>query len=229
MKQRIRLAATDTTINQEHNREFGRAVQAGSLLTSAFAGLIKGRKEHGQVGRLNKRLLKIQQMDVVNRYGERRVVQGDLSLLAGFDFFQKSRLRTNFHGAIGVDINAAKGSGLVQIPVFHPREGISYEGPYTHLMFSAGLAAVDFEREQTVTHIVRSEFFDREEPVTTELRPQLPEPVNVLLVLAVGLEFYKVVNGEAYPIGGQRSLSLRIQYIHQPGKKRACFPMHIKI
>lgn len=197
--------------SMEHALEFGRSGTGGRLVLTAFNRLLKDQKEKYQLSRLSSRMLRVIQSDPVNGRGERVVSAGDISLLEGYDFYSKHPLLKVFQSPVHTQIDRIGGLCTIGIPSFDARDQIFYEGHYTHMVFIAAATILDFDRDNFVTEIVRSSYLDRKEPVEVRLQASIPAHSKLPIVLALGLEFYQVVNGQAYIMGGQKKqLALRI-------------------
>lgn len=194
----------------ESAREFGRSGQATRLLLTAFAKVLKEHKEPHQGGRLCARMLKVIQTDPINGRGERTAAAGDISLLYGFDFFPKKPLQRLLYVPFQGSIDRTSGLCTVKVNAFNAYSDIGYQSSYTHLVFTAGVAALDFDRETYVGDIVRSDFLDKERVWEVTLEPTLPPFSQLPIVLVLGLQFYQVVNGLAYIMGGNGHLSLQV-------------------
>lgn len=194
----------------EHALEFGRCGTGTRLLLTAFNRLLKDHKEIHQSSRLNSRMLRVIQSDPVNGRGERVLSAGDISLLEGYDFYSKNPLLKVFQSPIHTQIDRIGGLCTISIPSFDASDRIFYEGHYTHVVFIAAAAVLDFDRDNFVTDIVRSSYLAIKEPVEARLQVSIPAHSKLPVVLALGLEFYQVVNGQAYIMGQNKRLALRI-------------------
>ena len=194
----------------ENAVEFGRCGKGTRLLLTAFGSLLKVRKELHQAGRLNSRMVKVLQSDPVNGRGERIVPAGDMTLLEGFDFFNKKPLLRLLMAPFHASIDRAAGHCTIDVPTFNAQDDINYEGNYTHLVFVAAAAVLDFERETFIVDCVRSELLDIKQPVEVMLQTLIPARSKLPIVLVLGLEMYQVVNGHAYIMSRNGPLALHI-------------------
>ncbi|AXY78091.1 hypothetical protein D3H65_30670 [Paraflavitalea soli] len=195
---------------KESAAEFKLAATGSGVLLAAFGSLLLNHKEQSRAGRLNARMLKVIQGDKVNGRGERRIQDGDISMLEGFDFFDKCHFYRVFRSHLSHVVSNKADCWTVDIPAFTAQERISYDGSYTHIGFTAAVAAVDFDRERFTLETVHSEFLPISEPVGTRLRVGLVPTRKLPLIMALGFAFYQVVNGRAYRMGGQAGEALHI-------------------
>ncbi|MEX2233940.1 MAG: hypothetical protein WD824_17370 [Cyclobacteriaceae bacterium] len=150
-------------------------------------------------GRLNGAMVKVIRADAVNPRGERNVINGDVSLLQGFDFNKNARLATTFLAPFTTAIDRPAGTFTVDIPAFVPADMIHAPEGATHFRLKAGGAAMDFGKMDYVA--ARSESADV--PLT---KPQGPLQLNLAvtpnstnpLLLVFGIGFMQVLNGIEY-------------------------------
>jgi hypothetical protein len=157
-------------------------------------------------------MVKVIHADTTSLRGERNVVQGDLTLLMGFDFNSDARLSATFLAQFDTDLNRATGNLTVYIPDFIPGNLINAPGGATHFKLVSAGVEIDFRNK---TYIVGTN-------ASPELviGPQLEAgitlanaitPASTLpLFLGFGIEFYQQVNGVYYPMknGAHNSVAL---------------------
>ncbi len=219
MKHKTEEQAGPSPRAMECAAEFGRSGKGTRLLLTAFGSLLKVRKELHQASRLNARMLKVLQSDPVNGRGERIVPAGDMTLLEGFDFYNKKPLLRLLMAPFHASIDRVAGHCTIHVPGFDALEGIRYDGNYTHLVFIAGSAVLDFDRENFMLDTVRTECLDIRQPIEVTLQTLIPARCKQPVVLALGLEFYQVVNGQSYIMSRNGPLSLHIVRTDQAGRR----------
>lgn len=197
---------------RENAAEFGRASKSGQLLRNAFRSYYKSYADSRMVTRLASLLLKVIKTDNINPRGERNVVDGNLSLLTGFEFNIRGKLSTTFYAPYTALINRETGKMSLNISPFVPETYISAPGGTTHFSIVSVAAEVDFNNEKfevdsTKTTIlpwnnVETAAIEHENTVTAESENPL--------FFALGIEFYQEVNEEMYPLrnGSFNSLAL---------------------
>ena len=166
------------TRTRENNAEFSRAAQASKLIRTAFGSLLHGTSDTRMTGRLNGALVKVIQADPVNTRGERNVINGDLSLLRGFDFNKNARLANSFVAPFITTIDRAAGTLAVDIPAFSPGVMIKAPEAATHFRFEAGGAAIDFANHHYL--------FATAESTDLSLKEQLLGPLQLKMLISPG-------------------------------------------
>jgi hypothetical protein len=170
--------------------------QATKLIRTAFGGLLKDTTDARMTGRLNGALVKVIRADAVNNRGERNVIDGDLSLLQGFDFNKNAKLATRFFAPFTAAIDRASGTFTINIPAFVPAHMIQAPEAATHFRLKAGGAAMDFEAKEYVAATSESANLALTDPqgalqLNIAVTPGNPKA----LLLIFGIEFMQVLNG----------------------------------
>jgi hypothetical protein len=187
---------------RENNAEFGTASRTGQLIRAAFrplySGIVKGR----MTGRLISALLRVLRTDVSNLRGERTPQDGELRLLEGFNFSRDASLSSRLFVQPLAMIDRATGNARVSLPSFIPGNMVRAPRGATHFRLLAGIVQVNFTTGKYTLNQARS----AEILVNSQAEVQLqlstvfePATANVLL-LAFGIEFMQVVNGQHYPL-----------------------------
>jgi len=184
---------------RENNAEFRRAAQATKLIRRAFGSLLNVASDTRMTGRLNGAMVKVIRADAVNSRGERNVMDGDVSLLQGFDFNKNARLATTFLAPFTTAIDRPAGTFTVDISAFVPADMIHAPEGATHFRLKAGGAAMDFLKKDYVASTSES----ADLPLTT---PQGSLQLNIAvtpgstnpLLLVFGIEFMQVLHGVGY-------------------------------
>lgn len=195
---------------RECAQEFATWVQGSKLLLTAFAPVLKDAKEMRQINRLNSRMCKVLQSDPVHGCGERTVAAGDVSLLQGFEFFERRPLLQLLFAPFFPSINRKKGLCRLEVPPFDAAHQVGYEGSYTHVVFITAAAVLDFDRGTFEMTMARSPYLDRQYPMGADLTVEVPARSKLPIVQVVGLEFYKEVNRQYYRMAMNGPLSLRV-------------------
>jgi hypothetical protein len=218
---KIKMARSSSK-SLEMTTEFGEAAAGGRLIRSAFFKLVKNLGDPHATARLTAKMLKVVQGDTIHDWGKRTVADGDLTFLEGFDFSISKQLERMLPVSIDADIDRKSGQCIVHIPDFIPEMSMSIQGNPTHISFFAAAAEVNFDRESFVLDIVKSEFFSFKKPAGATLKALLPKASKNPLLLAVGFQFYRVVNGKAYATGSREVSSLcivKVENAPKPSKR----------
>lgn len=187
---------------RENGAEFGRAGTASKLLRSALRMLIANVSDNRMANRLTQVMMKVIQADATNTRGERNVIDGEATLLTGFEFNQNGQLDKTFFAPYTYQMDRVSGSLTVSIPAFVPANLITSPPGATHFKLVSGGAEVDFEQGTFVNgHADSGERVLSIEAVpeivlTQAVTPQSTHP----LFLVFGIEFYQEVNGNRYPL-----------------------------
>nr|WP_319398273.1 hypothetical protein [uncultured Carboxylicivirga sp.] len=192
---------------RENGQEFGRAGKAGKLIRNALKVPIKKAADNKVSSRLAALVLKAIQADTTNARGERTVIDGDLSLLQGFEFNAKQSLESIVTAPFTIAIDRAAGTFTVNVQEFVPTTEIAVVEGATHLQFIAAAAAIDFTNGSYEVDVAES----AEIVIGTDAQAALniagalsaDSPNPILMVF--GVEFYQLVNGAMYPLNNNAS------------------------
>jgi len=187
---------------RENGSEFGRAGKAGKTLRMALRVLLLNSADSRMVSRLTQQMVKVIQADAINPRGLRNVIDGEATLLNGFEFNIKGKLATSLYAPYSVAIDRATGEITLSLPSFLPNAMIAAPKGTTHYKITSGGAEVDFEAETFVSSTAATAILPWDATASTVV-----SQLNVVtaastspLFLAMGLEFYQEVNGVMYPL-----------------------------
>jgi hypothetical protein len=186
---------------RENGREFGRAGSSGKVVRDAFQGMIGGADKR-MVSRLVRTMMRCIKADTISTRGERNVIDGDLSLLNGFDFNVKGKLGTTMRAAFTTTVTRLTGVTSVTIPPFVPTSALSAPLGATHYKIVLGAAEVDFATGTSIPVSVSSAFLPIDNNATTSLTLQASVTANTAqtVLQALGIQFYQEVNGTKYAL-----------------------------
>lgn len=185
---------------RENAEEFGHSGKMGSLLRRAFRPLIGGGSDAKMTARLVKKLMEVVKTDVVNKRGERVVMEGDLKLLEGFDFNVKSSLKNTVFHLYDSTWDRVTGECKIVFSPFTAEETIAAPNGTTHYRFVLGVTSVDFQNEVYELKLDRSVIapWDETEVANLELMASLTPNSTHPVFIALSVEFYQEVNGSNY-------------------------------
>lgn len=197
---------------RENGYEFGRAGKSGKVLRNSIRSLLQNASDSRMVSRLTQIMVKVIQMDQVNPRGQRNVIDGEATLLEGFEFNINGKLGTTLYAPKTYQIDRSSGLCEVNLPGFAPDIMVGAPGGTTHFKIVSAASAVDFENEAFVSEMNESAIMPWDSTVTSdmvlshEVGANSPHPI----FLFVGIEFYQDVNGEKYPLknGSYNALSI---------------------
>jgi len=197
---------------RENGSEFGRAGKAGKVLRNAIRVLLQNSRDRLVVSRLTTKMVEVIQMDMTNTRGERNVIDGEATLLEGFEFNINAKLTNTLFAPYTATINRATGELTLNIPPFVPSNMIAAPGGTTHFKIISSAAEIDFEQETFVTHNSETDEIAWDGSVTTVINHINPVTSNSThpLFLLIGIQFFQEVNNDMYPLknGAYNSLAI---------------------
>ena len=197
---------------RENGSEFGRAGKGGKVIRGAVRVLLQNAKDKRVVSRLVKSLLEIAKTDPINERGLRTIEDGNMSLLAGFEFNVNGKLGATMYAPISTSINRVTGAVEATVAPFAPTVRIAAPGGTTHFKIVSGAAELDFENETSVFESDETAIllYDSADTAAISLAMALPANSSLPLIQVVGIEFYQEVNGQMYPLknGAFNALSI---------------------
>ena len=109
--------ATDPAFQRtrENMAEFGHAGYAGKVLRTALRTLLQNAKDDDATTRLTGEMMKVLRADTTSARGARNVIDGDLTLLQGFDFNINGKLGQTVFAPFSATINRIIKNGLPRI------------------------------------------------------------------------------------------------------------------
>jgi hypothetical protein len=206
--------ATDPVFarTRENMAEFAKAGKANKTLRAALRTLLLSISDGRMIARLTKEMMKVVKADATNGRGLRNVLDGELELLKGFDFNANSQLITSLVSPFTASIDRPTGKLSVAIDSFVPKNDIAAPAGSTHFKISSAGMEVDFEKEKSIADFQSSDVLPIDNNPTA--------PINLInavtansthpLFIALGIEFFQIVNGQMYPLnnGAFNALSL---------------------
>ncbi|MBS3742609.1 MAG: hypothetical protein V5A47_11260 [Bacteroidales bacterium] len=187
---------------RENGQEFGKAGAAGRLLRTSFRQYIKKSADSRMVSRLTREMVKVIKSDTTNGRGQRNVLEGDLTLLKGFEFNIGGKLATTFYTSYEASVDRAIGELRVNVPSFTPAFAIASPEGATHMRLISAGSAVNFGEDDYQAAVSQSDEIELNQTATPliELVNQLPANVTGPLFLLLGIEFFQNINGTSYPL-----------------------------
>src|SRR4051812_46828536 len=116
--------ATDPQFRRtrENNAEFGAGGRAGKVLRTAFQSLVQSTADKRMVSRLTREMIRVLKADTKNQRGKRKVIDGEATLLEGFEFNDQGKLTATFSPTYTSEINRVTGEMKISIPGFIPEK-----------------------------------------------------------------------------------------------------------
>ena len=203
---------------RENGAEFGRAGKAGKVLRNALKVPISKSADKRVASRLSKQMLEVIHADSTNLRGERTVVDGDLTLLDGFEFNNAIRLEAVVGTPYAVAFVRADGECSVTISEFVPNQDIGQVDGATHFRFVLGTAVLDFENGTYEVDVAESGDLAYDAITQTNLVVETNVTANSTLPVFVvfGVEYYQEVNGQMYLLNNKESNPLAMVMVDIP-------------
>lgn len=196
--------ATDPSFarTRENNSEFSNAGKASKLLRAALNNITKNVSDSRMVSRLTRLFVEVLHADTVNPRGKRNVESGAISKLKDFNFNISSSLNMVFKELFTSTINRVAGTLTVSIPAFTPILSLETPKGATHYCFNSAGAELDFTADQYVVDSNNSGMLPIDSVSTAPLNLANTVTANSThpLVLALGIEFFQLVNGVYLPL-----------------------------
>jgi hypothetical protein len=187
---------------RENGSEFGRAGKAVKVFRDAFRVLVKQSADGRMTSRMVRDMVKVIKADATNARGERNVIDGEATLLEGFEFNVNAKLGSTLYAPYTATIDRASGQLLVTVPPFLPVNMISGPSGSTHFSIVSGAAEIDFEKGSFVNSLQSSAELPWNANATAALNLQHALTANSThpLFLALGIVFYQEVNNVRYAL-----------------------------
>ncbi len=197
---------------RENGQEFGRAGSGSKILRRSISTLIKKAADKKMRNRSMKEMMRVVKADTVNIRGGRTVVDGDLSLLKGFEFNINGILSLVLSVQYTHSYDRALGELTVSLPAFIPLDALSTQAGTTHFRINTAAVEINWADETFITDVKTSAEFPWDpvmlpaQSFTLNVTPASTKPVFLLL----GIDFYQHVNGFTYPLKNGSFNSLAI-------------------
>ncbi|OQP48057.1 hypothetical protein A4H97_29945 [Niastella yeongjuensis] len=197
------LADPAFELTRQNNAEFSRACTANRLLRQAFKLGMRNKADRYVSGRLTKTMFKILQSDLVNGRGERRVPQGVLTTLKGFNFNRDTNLQNVLKAPYSIIFDNQLMRATISFPSIIPQAMIDTASGANAFMLTALAASVDLEKEAFPVEPVQTDILDLALQHHKDLQLQIPvidyQPDKTVIV-ALGIEFFLDDRGSITPV-----------------------------
>lgn len=197
---------------RENGAEFGRAGASGKMLRTSFRAGLLNSADSRMVGRLTKEMVKVIQTDTVSDRGERNVIDGDLSLLRGFDFNINGKLSTTLYAPYSTTLARTTGDVTVDFAPFVPISMINAPSGTTH--FKIEVASSDVNFADGIFNVSNADTgilpYDSAATSAISLEMEIPANSRQPIFLVLGIEFFQEINGVQYVLknGAYNALQL---------------------
>jgi len=184
--------------------QFRQVIKDATLLRRALGSMLDGVRCTTLNGHVNGLLYRASEADKVNDYGSRCAAAGDIGVLTGFDLNPKFSLDTVLGVQPAHSMDVTRGRIKVEIASFiaYKRRGYSKEA--THFRMISGGALLNFSNNSYSKNIRMGELLPlgRKTPGAICLEHQLNGKPGDVMVQVMGIQLYKLVNGEEVLVKG---------------------------
>jgi len=187
---------------RENATEFARACTAGKFLIAPFKPLLKHTRDRLMFGRLTKLFIQILHSDVKNIRGKRKIEDGELSPLKGFEFNKNACFSDTFHAPYVILFKPIFGDLTVTIPAFSPSNTIVSPAGATHFKIWIAAAFINFKTGSHDALVHASNYFSLSIAATAPLflNMEMTASSQTPLFILMGIEFIQEANGLNYPL-----------------------------
>lgn len=188
---------------RQNNTEFTRACVANRLLRRAFRLTMVNKADRYVSGRLTKTMFKILQSDSVNDRGKRRVTQGELGILEGFNFNRDTSLQNVLRAPYNITIDKAVMQAIIQFPSFMAKAMIEPTSGAHAFMLTGIAASLNLEEETWPVDPVETDILDIARHPRETLQLQMPvheHKSTHAIIIALGIEFFHEIGGRYQPV-----------------------------
>ena len=203
---------------RENMAEFEKAARAGKLLTDAFRVVANDASDSRQTQRMSRVMSKVIKSDKLNDRGQRKVSDGDLQLLKGFEFNQGAKLTKVFFAPRTANVDRATGTLKVDISAFLPNKSLKAPANTTHFSIVWAAAEINFDtatQKGVYTSTAELEY-GKEATAAISLSNVLTPNSPEALFLVLGVVFYQYVNNKYYTLNNGAYNAVAIMQVDAP-------------
>ena len=202
---------------RENMAEFGAAGKAGKVLRTAIRPLLLQARDGSAVGRLSSAMMKVLKADTTSARGFRNVIDGDQSLLQGFEFNLNGKLSSTVFAPYTATINRVTGKLDAAFDPYIPTAGIVAPPGTTHYKIVSMGAELDYATGDVITDEQSSALIAYDATATAALTLSNTVTANSTnsLYLVLGVQFFQEVNGTQYPLNDSSHNALAVVKVDQ--------------
>lgn len=184
---------------RENLREFATATDGAKFLKDTFRDVMLKVSDSRLYNRIYSAMLKILKTDPVNKRGDRKVIDGDWSLLTGLEINGRTRLGSTLYMEFSI---ADSPSSLdVSFSDFNPADHLMIPEGTTHFRIFASGVSLDFSSKKRSSFSVDSGLLPIGDPVSgLSLSVDKSSLAESHKAFVLGVEFVQEVNGQEYPL-----------------------------
>jgi hypothetical protein len=174
---------------------------------------------------MNGLFYKVAMSDTEHRLGERYASNGNMQLLAGFDFNKELLLANALPPGIRHHLDVATGRMKVELPAFIARKKKGFPKEATHFRIVSCGAVIDFARRSHRNDILMSELMPlrKKTPGAICLEHTLEAGEGEVLVQVLGMQLYRLEEGKEVLLQGGAMRILEAEKVEE-GKEALRHP-----
>jgi hypothetical protein len=197
------LHAPEFELTRQNNAEFTRVGTANRLFRHALRFMIDTMGDRYISGRMTKILFRVLQSDPHHDRGNRTVIDGQLSILEGFNFNRETSLQNVLHAPYTITHNKNSGEVTIEFASFIAKSMIDPpDDTASGIRLKALAVALNFAEATFPDPPVQTDLLPIDNSVQN-MRMQLPvsEKNNLPVFVTLGVEFFTGARGvyEALP------------------------------
>lgn len=197
---------------RENQREFSRAGKAGKVLRGALRSLLMNAADRLLVSRLLTQMMKVVKADLTSDRGLRNVLDGELTLLEGFEFNEAGKLGQTLFAPFQAIIDRANSLVTLNVPSFVPINAIASPAEATHYQILSAGGFIDFTTGTNGIVTKATEVLPIDSDPTVAISHVMDGGADATrpMLIVVGISFYQEVNGKNYSLknGAYNALSI---------------------
>lgn len=194
---------------RENMSEFSRAATAGCLFRKAFFLSTKVIKDGGMYLRLNKLMRRIMDTDHINERGHRKVTNGDIKMLKGFNFNEVSNLDSIL--SVAPQTNFMEDQVSITLGHLLPESQIDSPKGASHARFFAVCGLIDFDNTESKEILTYSDYLSlKDEIEELVLKLDITGYEAFHKFIGFGIEFAEKVNDHFYHLKDKSNNAMTI-------------------
>ena len=203
---------------REHISEFRAVLTANQQLFKLLAPVTRLVADKQMRNRLSSILMKVAKADVLNPRGYRNIMNGDASLLKGFEFSAAGGVGNVFKIGYAASIDRNTGKGVLSFPAMVPGEVVIPPQEASHYQLHNALVELNFQTgfQLLATRSTNKLPIDHQPVQAMKLETSVTAGSQNLLLLLFGIDFHVLTNGAYYSINNKVFNGLQIAEVSQP-------------
>lgn len=182
--------------------EFGIAGTAGKLFRATWNNELGKASDNRVASRMTRAMVAILKTDPASDFGSRRVENGDLTKLRGFEFNNTVRFSAAVKAPFTASVNRATGQVTINLLSHLPKRDIAAPENATHYSIFAAAGLIDFALGETtvVRQTSASIPWNATPTAASIIQLSLPASSPLPIFVLLGVEYVNLINGKEYPL-----------------------------